>query len=166
VGYTLAVLPSPYIRIVVGGVPYFYAQGMFYRPYGSRYVVVAAPMGAVVTTLPAGYVAFSIGVNTYYYVNDAYYMWAEPRDGFVVVPKPKGADQAMTKATEGRLYAYPKEGQSEEQQAKDRYECHRWAVSESGVDPTTEEPDYTDREEQDYKRAIGACLEGRGYTVK
>jgi outer membrane lipoprotein SlyB len=34
------------------------------------------------------------------------------------------------------LFAYPSQGQSDEQLANDRYECHRWAVAESGFDPS------------------------------
>jgi outer membrane lipoprotein SlyB len=34
------------------------------------------------------------------------------------------------------LYIYPSQGQSEEQLADDRYECHSWAVRESGFDPS------------------------------
>lgn len=34
------------------------------------------------------------------------------------------------------LFVYPAKGQSQEQLANDRYECHRWAVQESGFDPT------------------------------
>jgi len=34
------------------------------------------------------------------------------------------------------LFVYPKEGQSDEQQRKDRYECHMWAVQQTGFDPT------------------------------
>jgi Glycine zipper len=35
------------------------------------------------------------------------------------------------------LYIYPSKGQSPEQQSRDRYECHRWAVQQTGVDPTS-----------------------------
>jgi len=35
------------------------------------------------------------------------------------------------------LFIYPKKGQSEEQQSKDRFECHTWAVKQTGFDPTT-----------------------------
>jgi hypothetical protein len=31
---------------------------------------------------------------------------------------------------------YPAKGQSKDQQSKDRYECHTWAVQETGFDPT------------------------------
>ena len=34
------------------------------------------------------------------------------------------------------LFVYPASGQSDEQLADDRYECHVWAVKESGFDPS------------------------------
>jgi hypothetical protein len=33
---------------------------------------------------------------------------------------------------------YPKHGQSQQQQDRDRYECHIWAVKKSGYDPSAE----------------------------
>jgi len=166
IGFRLNALPAPYVRIVVSGVPYYYASGVYYRRYSSGYIVVSAPIGAFVETLPAGFIAFTIGLTTYYFVNDTYYVWDENRDGFSVVPKPYGAEDAMAEATQGRLYVYPNSGQSEEQQARDRYDCHLWAVSESGIDPTSEETQYSEGEQDDYKRAITACLEAKDYTVK
>jgi Glycine zipper 2TM domain len=35
-----------------------------------------------------------------------------------------------------RLFVYPARGQSPDQQARDRYECHVWAVKQTGVDPS------------------------------
>ena len=32
-------------------------------------------------------------------------------------------------------FLYPKKGQSAEQQDKDKYECHQWAVGQTGFDP-------------------------------
>jgi hypothetical protein len=43
-------------------------------------------------------------------------------------------------AQQGGPFAYPNAGQSEQQQSKDRYECHQWAVSQTGFDPTTAPP--------------------------
>ena len=34
------------------------------------------------------------------------------------------------------LYIYPNKGQSQEQQSRDRHECHLWAVQQTGYDPT------------------------------
>src|SRR5215469_3202950 len=31
------------------------------------------------------------------------------------------------------MYIYPSKGQSQEEQHKDRYHCHRWAVQETGL---------------------------------
>jgi len=166
IGFRINVLPSPYIRIVIGGFPYFYYSGVYYQPYGSSYIVVGAPIGVFVSSLPEGFIAFSIGLATYYYINDTYYAWDDHRDGYVAVEKPADADEAIEKATSGRLVVYPNKDQSEEQQAQDRYECHRWAVSESGFDPTLEEEEYTAEDNDVYRRAIAACLEGRDYTVK
>ncbi|MDE2304025.1 MAG: glycine zipper 2TM domain-containing protein [Gammaproteobacteria bacterium] len=35
-----------------------------------------------------------------------------------------------------RLFVYPSRGQSPEQQDRDRYDCHVWAVKQTGVDPS------------------------------
>jgi OmpA family protein len=34
------------------------------------------------------------------------------------------------------IYSYPAKGQSQEQQDRDRYECHSWAVKQTGFDPS------------------------------
>lgn len=166
IGFHIKLLPDPYVRIVIGGFPYFYYSGVFYKQYNSGYIVVSAPIGAFVTSLPDGFIAFSIGLATYYYINHTYYAWDDYRNGYVVVEKPAGADDAIAKATTGRLFVYPNKGQDEEQQARDRYECHRWAVSETGFDPTLEEDEYSPNDNDSYRRALAACLEGRDYTVK
>ena len=38
------------------------------------------------------------------------------------------------------LMIYPAKGQSQAQQDKDRYECHTWAVSQTGYDPSKPPP--------------------------
>jgi hypothetical protein len=69
-----------------------------------------------------------------------------------------------------RLFVYPRKGQSEKLQAKDRYECHSWAVSQTHYDPTQPTSGMPETQlnqmRADYKRAMGACLDGRGYTMK
>lgn len=35
-----------------------------------------------------------------------------------------------------RMFVYPARGQTEEQLERDRYECHTWAVQQSGFDPS------------------------------
>ena len=167
IGYHVRVLPRSYITVFVSGLPYFYFSGVFYRHHLDGYVVVRAPIGAYIDVLPVGFISFQLSGIYYYYVNDTYYLWDNDLETYIVVAKPYGAEKAIEEATSGRLFVYPNEGQSEEQQATDRYECHRWAVHETGIDPTLEDQDVlTRKEERDYKRALTACLEGRGYTVK
>jgi hypothetical protein len=36
---------------------------------------------------------------------------------------------------EMKLYVYPAKGQSKQQQKKDEFECYKWAVEQSGIDP-------------------------------
>ena len=43
-------------------------------------------------------------------------------------------------AQQGGAFVYPRAGQSEQQQSQDRYECHQWAVSQTGFDPSTAPP--------------------------
>jgi hypothetical protein len=38
-------------------------------------------------------------------------------------------------AAQGPMFFYPERGQTEAQQDRDRYECYRWAVRETGFDP-------------------------------
>lgn len=38
------------------------------------------------------------------------------------------------------LMIYPAQGQSPDQQSRDRYECHTWAVQQSGFDPSSGAP--------------------------
>jgi hypothetical protein len=40
-------------------------------------------------------------------------------------------------ATAQQLMIYPGKGQSHKQQERDRYQCHGWAVQQSGFDPST-----------------------------
>jgi hypothetical protein len=69
-----------------------------------------------------------------------------------------------------KMFAYPKSDQTADQQARDRYECYRFAVAQTGVDPmhsTGGAPQALHGKQQsDYERAQAACLEGRGYTVR
>jgi hypothetical protein len=144
------------------------------------------------------------------------------------------ASLAAGPALAQQLMIFPSKGQSQEQQNKDRGECHAWAVNQTGYDPalasTTPPPSsepteggvvrggargaatgavvgaiagdagkgaamgaaaggmiggmrrrdqarrqeaerqswqaQQDAQRQNYRRALSACLEGKGYTVK
>ena len=77
---------------------------------------------------------------------------------------------APTQQTGVKVFVYPRNGQTADQQARDRYECYRFAVAQSGFDPmrpSNGAPQAARAEPQsDYDRAQAACLEGHGYTVR
>jgi len=62
------------------------------------------------------------------------------------------------------LFIYPAKGQSQEQQDRDRYECHNWAVQQTGFDPTRMSTSYAPAATQ---APQGGLLKGaaRGATV-
>ncbi len=60
------------------------------------------------------------------------------------------------------FYVYPANGQSDEQLGRDRYECHRWAVGETGFDPMR----MTDRPPPRVVRVPVARNEAAGATIK
>jgi hypothetical protein len=69
----------------------------------------------------------------------------------VAAPLPAPA----TPAAQAGFYMYPKNGQSEQQQATDQRECAQWATQQAhGATTGT-----------DFRRAMIACIQGRGYSV-
>src|SRR5438067_9573739 len=42
----------------------------------------------------------------------------------------------IANAQNNDMFIYPAKGQSQAQQDKDRYECHSWAVQQTGFDPS------------------------------
>jgi hypothetical protein len=167
-GREVRVLPGGHETVRVGRANYHYRDGVFYRPFGpDRFVVVGAPIGARIRVLPFGYVSFFIGPRRYFYSNYTYYWWDPRASEYVVVEEPQGADKAVAEAAEGGsgdVFVYPKEGQTDEQRDRDRYECYTWAVDQTHFDPSAGAADTA--KSSDYRRAFSACLEGRGYTVK
>jgi len=56
----------------------------------------------------------------------------------VTAPPPPPPPPPVTEVprVDVHVYAYPRNGQSDEQLDRDRYECHLWAVQQSGFDPS------------------------------
>jgi len=51
-----------------------------------------------------------------------------------------GVEAQAEDAVGADIYVYPKNGQSERQLDRDRYECHGWAGKQTGYDPTRQQP--------------------------
>ena len=65
-------------------------------------------------------------------------------------------------AQTGRPYVYPSKGQTQEQQARDRYDCNQWAVSQSRFNPSNPSPTSTSSQQAQGRAAGGAA---RGAAV-
>ncbi len=136
-----AAVLSPYYA------PYYYSP--YYAPYYGPY------------NAPYYY-------SPYYY--SPYYYASPPvvireQSPVYVQPAP-----AVPSSSSAKIFAYPRQGQSEDLQAKDRYACHGWAVSQTRYDPTQPAGGMLEAElkqtRANYQRAMSACLEGRGYSVR
>jgi len=112
--------------------------------------------------LPAGAREVWIGSMLYFIAAGTYYLWNAERNVYEPVSQPP---LPVSEATRYDVIAYPAKGQSAEQQSRDRYECHTWAVSQSGFDPASAQTAPAAAIADTYKRALGACLTGRGYSV-
>ncbi len=152
---------------------YWYQGGHWYHPYGGRWIIGGPPFGAFVPWLPWGYSTLWVSGTPYYYYNNAYYVYRNPDTGYEVVPPPEGAAAAQEGGPgpeSDNVFAYPRNGQSAEQQATDRYECHKWANEQTGYDPTQAGGGVSGSDaatkRSDYFRAMMSCLEGRGYSAR
>lgn len=169
-GYRIVKLPPRHYVVRYHDDRYYFHGGIWYRPFGSRFVVVSPPIGIVVPILPAFYTTIWFGGIPYYYANNVYYVWDPSRDGYVVTEPPQEVTEKEPPLMPDQLYIYPKQGQSEQKQADDRFACYQWSVKQTGFDPT-QPPQGIVQEElnqkrEEYQRAMRACLEGRGYSVR
>lgn len=148
------------------GQPYHFYDGIWYRPVGSRFMVVLPPPGLRVPVLPADAVMVTIAGASYYRYGNVYYV--QDPEGYRVVESPEASATAAPAADD--LFVYPRDGQSAEQQATDRFECHEWASDQTGFDPTLNGggvgAQARSGKRSDYLRAMTACLEARGYSVR
>lgn len=141
-------------------------RGGYWGPWGWGWAGLG--LGLYFATLPYYYSTYWWGGVPYYYADNTYYRWNAGVGQYETVAPPAGLQNQGAAPSTGpsELIAYPKNGQSEEQLGKDKFECHRWAVGQTGFDPTQPGGGSAPGNRSNYLRAQAACLEGRGYTVK
>ncbi len=83
---TTMVLPRAHSRVKVAGLTYYYHKGIFYRPGPSGYVIVRAPLGAVVPDLPPACKTVRINGKTFYSHDNIFYQ--KKVRGYQVVTPP------------------------------------------------------------------------------
>jgi len=167
-GYFAHGLPAGAISIGFHSDGYFFHGGVWYRPWGGGFRVVVPPFGIIVPILPPAYATLMVGGVAYYYANGVYYTVAPGGPGYVVVDAPPGVDAASPApmpvqppvappvVTRPEPVIYPRNGQSPAQQEADRQECNRWA--------TTQPSAMADA--SIFNRAVDACMDARGYTIR
>jgi hypothetical protein len=132
----LPILPLAYATYWYSGMPYYYANDVYYtwNPTYDGYVATDPP--------PVADSSGSADVGG-----------PPPSDaGSQQDPGPGPGGPVA-----GQIFMYPKNGQSAEQQATDRTECQRWATEQAG---------QVAQNGSDYNRAMVACVEGRGYSAR
>ena len=161
-GQAISALPRGSIRIAHGGGRYFFNAGVWFRPIGGSYLVIAPPIGIYVPVLPPGFVVFQIdGSPSYYYANGTYYAMSAD-GGYTVVAPPSGmvaTPPVLVEPLPGEfptLVIEPRNGQSYAQTETDQQACNRLASAEPGAATVA----------TIYQHAFLACMDVRGYTVR
>ena len=163
-GQTIERFPERYWKVPYRGHDYFYSGGYWYRPQGPRYVVVTPPYGVRVNYLPDYAREVWSGSALLFLAAGTYYQYLEDSREYVVV-NPPTASAPQQSGPGYEVIAYPAQGQSPQQLDRDRYECHRWAVQQTGFDPAAASYAPSAQVADNYRRAQGACLSGRGDSV-
>jgi hypothetical protein len=125
--------------------------------------------------LPLAYATYWYDGNPYYYANDVYYTWSPDYNGYTATDPPPATESndsgsavapgdayapapgaAVQPAADGseQIFMYPKNGQNQAQQSADKEACQQWAASQAGAQNPSQ-----------YRRAMLACVEGRGYSA-
>jgi hypothetical protein len=126
----------------------------------------------IVPALPLTYTTVWIHGVPYYYANEIYYTRTPGGYAIVEPPQEEVSETAPENldAVDDRIFIYPRQGQSQEQQEYDRYECHQWAVEQTNYDPTRPPSGLSQNQimqkRSDYQEEMINCLDHRGYTVK
>jgi hypothetical protein len=164
-----------------GWVPHYWGGGYWGGAFWPR-AYLGWDFPWFLAVLPVGYATYWWGGVPYYYWQGVYYVWSPDYGDYVVTdpppvsggtlegaaPPPAAVQPAGADRGAMSLYVYPKNGQSDQQTQNDRYQCHEWAVGQTGFDPTNTANDTqaSTATPENYKRAVTACLEARGYSVR
>ena len=192
-GSVLRDLPHGAVTVNYAGLSYQFADGVWFEPRGPAYLVVEPPIGLVVPTLPPFMTALNTGSETILYGNDTYYRARPDIGGYEVVNDPAdSAPQSASMAGAATVAAAPvvvaaaaqpsatpaltppppaaapppvASVKNADDQARDQYECYRFAVSQTGFDPMRVNSAQAAAQQGNYERARSVCLSARGYSA-
>jgi hypothetical protein len=138
------------------------SQPVSFTQPASASMAAAAPSAASATSTPAINAAGTTGTA------GTAGLAATAGSAALPVALPAGSTSPATQKGP-KVFLYPKNGQSSDQQAHDRYDCYRFAVAQSGFDPMHAggtPPAPGSEMQSDYERAQSACFEARGYSSR
>jgi hypothetical protein len=174
----LPVLPFGYATYYWGGNPYYYYDGGYYSwdPDYNGYVATDPPPVADTATASGSDEAppadeGQAQAQSYDMQPQTYAPPPTNPNNVMTSPPQPSSPPVSSSAPRGNwtggvsdIFAYPRNGQSDQQTSTDKFECHKWSVAQTGFDPTRSV--NLQGTPADYRRAIGACLDARGYTVR
>jgi len=148
----LPVLPLAYATYWWGGVPYYYANDVYYT-YDPNYqgYVATDPPPVTDSSGSAAASGDSSGVPP---------SGGSPPGAPGGAPQSDAAQMGPSGPIDGapaQIFMYPKNGQTAEQTAADRAACQQWATEQAGS---------VAQNGANYNRAMVACVEGRGYSAR
>src|ERR1700735_3691805 len=112
----------------------FRGYGGGFRGYGFGFGV-GLGVGLYFSALPLSYSTYWWGGIPYYYADDTFYTWDGSVGQYETIDPPAEVEQQAQSQAITELIAYPKNGQSDEQQAKDKSDCRQSAATESRFNP-------------------------------
>lgn len=102
-GWVIHTLPSTAFMLSLGGLSYYYYDGLFYHPYRGAYRVIAPPVGIIVPSLPMGYSIIKWYDRDYYFYDNVYYEWLPYERGYRVVELPSSSPMQQSFNTDNPI---------------------------------------------------------------
>ena len=90
-GYAYKVAPKNAFIYRHSGIRYHYYRGVYYKPAGTKYMVVRAPVGIRLRTLPKESIHFVLGGRRFFYYYGTYYVKSVDDSEYITVNPPLGA---------------------------------------------------------------------------
>ncbi|CAN5782035.1 hypothetical protein BH09PSE5_BH09PSE5_13610 [soil metagenome] len=157
--------PAPVFRPGPG--PGYYRPGGYYRGggWGPGVFWGGLGLGIGVAAASSYYYPAPYGYPSYYAepivtqvvpASPGYVIPGAPQDDRAAAPQAQQPLQSPQSTTAPNPIFYPRQGQSAAQTEDDRQDCNRWA--------TTQQDAMSDASV--FQRAVLACMDGRGYTVR
>ena len=161
-----------YKRVLFNSAHYLFHAGIFYRQIGDELIIVNAPDGLIIDSLPHSNSIVVINDRRYYVVNGTYFI--KVKSGYKVTKKPatiiimdsdeidESSSENIVLEEDDIITTSSSNNTKNKSKDDDSYECHRWGVSQSGYDPTLKQTKEDDGAEKIYKKSKKACMTIRG----